>query len=123
MRLGLVVYGSLDTVSGGFLYDRQLVRHLRSRGDEVEVISIPWRPYARGLLDNLSPALFKRLSRAAFELLLEDELAHPSLFRLNLASAPPGLLSRWWPSSITCVAPKPGPPGKIFCTGRWSANI
>jgi glycosyltransferase involved in cell wall biosynthesis len=84
LRLGLVVYGSLDTVSGGFLYDRQLVRQLRSRGDEVEVISLPWRPYARGLLDNLSPALLKRLSRAAFDLLLEDELAHPSLFHLNL---------------------------------------
>ena len=49
----------------------------------MEVISIPWRPYARGLLDNLSPALFRRLRRAAFDLLLEDELAHPSLFHLN----------------------------------------
>jgi glycosyltransferase involved in cell wall biosynthesis len=83
LRLGLLVYGSLDTVSGGFLYDRQIVRHLREREDEVEVISLPWRPYGRGLLDNLSPALLERLSRASFDVLLQDELIHPSLFRLN----------------------------------------
>lgn len=83
MRLGLLVYGSLETVSGGYLYDRKLVQYLRSRGDEVEVISVPWRPYGRALLDNLSPALFGRLSQASFQVLLQDELAHPSLFRLN----------------------------------------
>ena len=83
MRLGLVVYGSLETVSGGYLYDRKLVQYLRRRGDEVEVISVPWRPYGRALLDNLSPALSRRLRRASFDLLLQDELAHPSLFRLN----------------------------------------
>ena len=44
---------------------------------------MPWRPYGRGLLDNLSPALLERLRRASFDLLLQDELVHPSLFRLN----------------------------------------
>ena len=83
MRLGLLLYGGLNLVSGGFLYDRRLVRHFVSRGDEVEVISIPWRPYGRGLWDNLSPDLGERLRRAHFEVLLQDELAHPSLFLLN----------------------------------------
>lgn len=83
MRLGLVVCGSLETVSGGYLYDRQLVRHLRRRGDEVEVISIPWRLYGLSILDNLSPALLARLRLGSFQVLLQDELAHPSLFRLN----------------------------------------
>lgn len=90
MRLGLVIYGNLEIISGGFLYLRKLVEHLRSRGDEVDIISLPWRPYPRALLDNLSSALRKRLSRA--QLLLQDELAHPSLFRLNrrLKSELPG---------------------------------
>jgi hypothetical protein len=35
MRIGLVIYGSLDTVTGGYLYDRKLVEHLRTRGDEA----------------------------------------------------------------------------------------
>lgn len=83
MRLGLVIYGSLKTVSGGYLYDRKLLQYLQGRGDEVEVISIPWRPYGRALLDNFSPTLFERLSRASCQLLLQDELAHPSLYRLN----------------------------------------
>jgi glycosyltransferase involved in cell wall biosynthesis len=83
LRLGLVIYGSLETISGGFLYDRMLVQHLRSRGDEVEVISLPWRAYGRGLLDNLSPSLRQRLEEARYDLLLQDELIHPSLFWLN----------------------------------------
>ena len=43
MRIGLVIYGSLDTLSGGYLYDRMLDEHLRRQGDEVEIISLPWR--------------------------------------------------------------------------------
>ena len=50
MRLGLLIYGSLDNISGGFLYDRRLVQHLRRGGDRVEIISLPWRGYGRGLL-------------------------------------------------------------------------
>jgi len=55
MKLGLIIYGSLDTLSGGYLYDRKLVEYLRRCGDTVEVISLPWRNYARHLADNLSP--------------------------------------------------------------------
>ena len=29
MKIGLVIYGSLDTVSGGYVYDRMLVEYLR----------------------------------------------------------------------------------------------
>ncbi|MEW6386625.1 MAG: glycosyltransferase family 4 protein [Thermodesulfobacteriota bacterium] len=83
MRLGLVLYGSLEIITGGFLYDRILVEYLRRQGDEVEVISIPWHGYGRGLLVNFSATWLRRLSRASFDVLLQDELAHPSLFRLN----------------------------------------
>ena len=43
MRLGLVIYGTLDTVSGGYLYDRRLVATLRAQGHTVEIVSLPWR--------------------------------------------------------------------------------
>jgi glycosyltransferase involved in cell wall biosynthesis len=90
MRVGLVIYGSLDTVSGGYLYDRQLVSHLRRQGDRVEIISLPWRPYLLRLTDNLSASLARRMGRG-YDLLLEDELNHPSLAWANarLASGPP----------------------------------
>ncbi len=85
MHLGLVIYGSLNTVSGGYLYDRRLVKHLREAGDRVEVISLPWRSYARHLADNFSAVLTARLRAGRFDVLLQDELNHPSLFLLNRA--------------------------------------
>ncbi|NKQ36769.1 MAG: glycosyltransferase family 4 protein [Chloroflexi bacterium] len=83
MFIGLVIYGRLDAISGGYLYDRRLVDYLRSQGDVVEVVSLPWRGYGRHLLQNFSPTLRRRLSRANYDLLLQDELNHPSLFWLN----------------------------------------
>lgn len=83
MRIGLIIYGSLDTLSGGFLYDRKLVEYLREQGDQVEVISLPWRDYGHHLGDNLSGSLLHRLAGLSLDLLIQDELNHPSLFWLN----------------------------------------
>ena len=83
MRVGLVIYGSLETISGGFLYDRKLVEHLRSQGDEVTLVSLPWRNYLRHLGDNLSPGLENKLRQLAVDVLIEDELNHPSLVWVN----------------------------------------
>lgn len=83
MRVGLVIYGSLETVTGGFLYDRRVVEYLRSCGDTVEVFSIPWRTYGRHLLDNVSGGLRRSLAEACLDVLLQDELNHPSLFQIN----------------------------------------
>lgn len=83
MQIGLVIYGSLETTSGGYLYDRMLVNYLRSKGDQVEIISIPWRSYLSHLVDNFSRHLLIRLTGNAFDILLQDELNHPSLFWLN----------------------------------------
>jgi hypothetical protein len=52
MRAGLIIYGGLDTVSGGYLYDRQLVEYLRSCGDTVEIFHRQCA-ITRHLADNL----------------------------------------------------------------------
>ncbi len=83
MRLGLVIYGSLETMTGGYLYDRKLVEHLRQYGNSVQVFSLPWRGYARDLADHPSSGWIDGLTAARLDLLLEDELAHPSLVRIN----------------------------------------
>ena len=83
MRLGLLIYGDLDTRSGGYLYDRQLVQALEAAGDQVAVISLPPRNYPRHLLDNFSTDLLTRLISANCDVLLQDELNHPSLFLIN----------------------------------------
>jgi glycosyltransferase involved in cell wall biosynthesis len=83
MHIGLLIYGSLSTVSGGYLYDRMLIDHLAKRGHDLQIVSLPWRNYPAHLADNVSSRLWRRLSRAPFDLLLQDELNHPSLFWLN----------------------------------------
>ena len=83
MRVGLLIYGSLDTISGGYLYDRNLVEYLEGQGDQVEVISIPWRNYLAHLGDNFSTSLKKRLLDLQVDVLIQDELNHSSLFWLN----------------------------------------
>lgn len=83
MRIGLIIYGSLDTLSGGYLYDRRLVEYLRAQGDEVEVISQHWGSYPARLARNFEPGLFNRLAGLRLDILLEDELNHPSLLLAN----------------------------------------
>jgi len=83
LKIGLVIYGSLEIMSGGYLYDRKLVESLRKRGDQVEVISLPQRNYAAYLLDNLSFRL-----PHGFDLIIEDELNHPSLLSANAGEHP-----------------------------------
>lgn len=83
MRVGLIIYGSLGTTSGGYLYDRKLVEYLHAAGAEVQVLSLPWRRYAYHLTDNFSASLYRELHRSSFDVLLQDELNHPSLFWLN----------------------------------------
>ena len=65
------------------MYDRKLVQHLQAHGDEVEIISQPGSEYWRHLRHNFSRGLLSRLENADFDILLQDELNHPSLFMLN----------------------------------------
>ena len=88
MKVGLVIYGSLDTLSGGYLYDRKLVEYLKSQGDSVEIISLPWRNYASHLTDNLKVKLPNNL-----DILIQDELNHPSLIGANRGKHPYPIIS------------------------------
>jgi glycosyltransferase involved in cell wall biosynthesis len=83
MRIGLMISGSLDTLTGGFLYDRFLVEALEGRGHRVEVVRLSAGPYAMRLRDNGSKAVLNCSSRNDWDLVLQDELCHPSLLRLN----------------------------------------
>ena len=83
MRIGLIIYGHIDLLTGGYIYDRILIEHLRQCGHQVKIVSIARRHYIRHLLDNISHGLFANLVSAGFDLLLQDELNHPSLFRVN----------------------------------------
>ena len=88
MKIGLIIYGSLDTLSGGYMYDRMLVEYLRGQGDSVEIISLPWRNYASHLTDNLTFHL-----PADLDILIQDELNHPSLISANSGKHPYPIVS------------------------------
>ena len=88
MNIGLIIYGSIDTLSGGYLYDRKLVEYLRSKGDTVKIISLPWRNYAAHLVDNLHFRFPSDL-----DILIQDELNHPSLFIANRRRHPYPIVS------------------------------
>lgn len=82
MRLALLIYGDLAQTSGGFLYDRLVVDRLRRAGDEVDVVSLPWPSYFAGLIHNARPIAWPR-PIGAYDVIVEDELAHPSLVLRN----------------------------------------
>jgi glycosyltransferase involved in cell wall biosynthesis len=70
-RVAWVVYGSLDQVSGGYIYDRLVVERLRELGDSVTVVS----------LTPGSPEL-PRLDAADYDVVVGDELCFRELLPL-----------------------------------------
>lgn len=78
MKIGLLIYGALNTLSGGYYYDRKLVEYLQAQGDTVEILSLPWRSYPAHLTDNFTFRLPRGL-----DVLIQDELNHPSLILAN----------------------------------------
>jgi glycosyltransferase involved in cell wall biosynthesis len=99
MKIGFLIYGSLDTLSGGYMYDRKLVEYLRAQGDTVEIISLPWRNYAAHLGDNFWFRLWNSKTRQQavglqrFDILIQDELNHPSLIAANSGKHPYPIIS------------------------------
>jgi glycosyltransferase involved in cell wall biosynthesis len=66
LRIAWIIYGGLDQVSGGYIYDRLVVEQLRELGDEVTVIS-------------LSPGVAPPSLGSDFDVLLGDELCFREL--------------------------------------------
>jgi glycosyltransferase involved in cell wall biosynthesis len=77
LRIAWVIYGSLDQVSGGYIYDRLVVEHLRALGDDVTIVSLE----PNGALPTLA--------ENAYDVVLGDELCFRELgplFRAALGS-------------------------------------
>ncbi|MFA5699950.1 MAG: glycosyltransferase family 4 protein [Desulfuromonas sp.] len=80
MRVGLLIFGDINTQSGGYLYDRQLTAYLRAQGDTVEIISLPPRTYVGNLRRKTIPA---ELAESKLDILIQDELVYPRMFNIN----------------------------------------
>jgi glycosyltransferase involved in cell wall biosynthesis len=83
VKIGLIIYGRLDTLTGGYLYDRQMVAALEGRGHRVTVVSLPACHYTGRMALNFQPQKLAARMPDNLDLLLQDELCHPSLIRFN----------------------------------------
>jgi len=83
MRIAFLLYGNLNLLTGGFLYDRCLVDYLETNGEELDVMNLPWKSVITGLLDNIFLNAESALKNGDYDLVLEDALASPSLLRFN----------------------------------------
>ena len=79
MRVSFLISGSLDAVTGGYIYDRQLVDYLRQRGHQVNIIHLPCRSYLDRFLYGPRLPFSMSLTHLTPDILLEDELDHPAL--------------------------------------------
>ncbi len=83
MRIGLIIYGDINTISGGYLYDRKLVEFLRQHGDKVSIIGLNKTSYFKALISNSIPSELKDIKNHKFDILIQDELVYPSFWRIN----------------------------------------
>lgn len=82
MRAAFIIYGKADKRSGGYLYDSFLIKSLESRGHVVKVFPQKERTFAGKIFEN-SIKKFKDLIDFNPDVIIEDELNHPSLFLIN----------------------------------------
>ena len=82
MRIAFIIYGDINTLSGGYLYDRKLIEHLRAQGEEVDIISLGKPAYLKALMRNVVPP---KLLNHNYDLIIQDELAHPTCLPINKA--------------------------------------
>jgi glycosyltransferase involved in cell wall biosynthesis len=83
MKIATIVLGDINALTGGYLYMRKAVEYLRAHNDETEVLRIPALPlpYLLQLCTNF--VLWFRFPRRRYDVVLEDEMAHPALFLFN----------------------------------------
>lgn len=77
-------------VSGGYFYDKKLTDHLKKTGDTVHMFFLSKRKTMYDNQMNFSQ-LFRQIQKKNIDLLVQDELCHPSLFFFN----------RYWKQNTT----------------------
>lgn len=102
LDVGLVVYGGIDRLSGGYRYDRKLAEAFREEDEDVTVVAIEDSP-DEGYHGDLRSRL------EGFDVLIEDELAHAALPRTNRRLSVPVVALVHHLRSAEPGEPVPGP--------------
>jgi hypothetical protein len=107
MRLAFVVYGSLDQISGGFIYDRALIDGLRGLGHQVDVFGLRWDSYFTSVARNAvlgHPLRPPPQGGSIYDAVIQDELVHPSVCLTNRSRGAWPRGGRCWRWCTTFVA-------------------
>jgi glycosyltransferase involved in cell wall biosynthesis len=80
LRIGIVIYGSPDQLSGGYLYDRMLARTLQASGHQVNFLSLKSGAYITRPASGAAKSLERQIQAAGtLDIVIIDELCHPSV--------------------------------------------
>ena len=74
----MAIFNGIETLTGGYLYNRMLVEYLQYKGHKVDIISQPYSNYYRQIF-----SLVKHLRQLPLDILIQDEATHPAFFLLN----------------------------------------
>lgn len=83
MRIALCIYGELSTISGGYIYDKQLINMLRNYNYEIKIFSLSRDDYFKAILDNARMYTVQQIATYDPHVVVQDHLIHPSIFLLN----------------------------------------
>jgi glycosyltransferase involved in cell wall biosynthesis len=83
VKIALVISGDLNTLTGGYLYDRMMVTYLQECGHRVEVLSLSGATYGAHLVAGFQPAPAIALARVSCDIMIQDALVHPALWLAN----------------------------------------
>jgi glycosyltransferase involved in cell wall biosynthesis len=79
MKIAFITYGSLENLTGGYLYNQKVVNHLKNKGILIEVIGLKQKSYFLNVIWNF----WLYFNCKIFDLIMEDELVHPAVFLFN----------------------------------------
>jgi glycosyltransferase involved in cell wall biosynthesis len=81
MKVLFIIYGSIEQITGGYLYDRKVISFLQENGDSVDILELKKPPYILAPFSIFSPKLMRILSGdSQHDCIVIDELVCPSLF-------------------------------------------
>lgn len=83
MKVALIIYGSIKTLTGGYIYDRILCEYLEARGVTVKIISQPYKRFWGLLRNNFSRKTYQSIIDFEPDIILQDCMNFVSLFLLN----------------------------------------
>jgi glycosyltransferase involved in cell wall biosynthesis len=89
VRVAWLIYGDINQITGGYLYDKYIIEYLRRQEYDVDIISIPQLPRFLNTIWNLW--LPWRLHLKSYDLIVEDELTHSAVCLFN-----------WWVKRRRC---------------------